>query len=88
MLTVKFMKYEKQYVVEKCAFVPVLTEHVAIYSAPSVHLSFEKDGRQKVQLGDAPALTVEFTVGEQRKDTQYDVAYVMNENGKTIDTIR
>ena len=88
MLTVKFVKYLKQYDRASDSQVPCATEHVVIYSAPSVHLSFEKDGRQVVQLGDAPEITVEFTVGSDRPDVQYHAAYVMNENGKTVDTIR
>lgn len=83
MFIVKFVKFVKATPLGG----PDGIEHVAIYPASSVHVSWEKDRRQVVQLGDAPDPTVEYTVGE-RLDTQYDVAYVMNEKGKTVETIR
>ena len=83
MLTVKFMKYKSMNAENQ----PTETEHIAIYHAPSIHITFEKDGRQVVQLGDAPNETVTMTVGLHREDTAYHRAYVMNEKGKTVETI-
>jgi hypothetical protein len=40
-----------------------------------------------LQLGDAPGETAEFSIGPT-SDCSYEVAYVMNAQGKTVETIR
>lgn len=83
MLTVKFVKYGPG-VADQA---PAPLEAISIRQAASVHLRFEKDGRQVLQCGDAPGETWEATVG-LRNDCRYTLAYIMNEAGKTVDTIR
>jgi hypothetical protein len=81
MLTVKFMKYD-----ENDGFQPTHTTGLCIRHATAVHVRYEANGRAVVQCGDAPGETFELTVGE--KECAYNVAYVMNDAGKTVDTIR
>jgi hypothetical protein len=51
-------------------------------------LKEEKDGRRVLQLNDAPEEdTKEFTLGAFPA-AQYQMAFVMNSAGKTIDVIR
>jgi len=83
MLTVKFMKYERPFVDGR----PSATKEVAVHEARSVHLRYES-GMQFLQLGNAPADTLELSIGQDREDTSYDVAYIMNSAGKTIETVR
>jgi hypothetical protein len=81
MLTVKFVKYLDQ------GDGPVATEAVCLRQATAVHVTIEKDGRQAVQCGDAPGETFEVTVGGG-EHCSYNVAYVMNDAGRTVETIR
>lgn len=81
MLTVKFMKYGPSGDGN-----PTYTEGVCVREAKAVHIRHEADLRTVVQLGDAPGETFEVTVGES--ECMYSVAYVMNEAGRTIETIR
>lgn len=81
MLTVKFMKYNRSE-----ENVPNSVAGICVREAPAVHVVIEADGRQVVQCGDAPGETFEATVGEGM--CAYHVAYVMNEAGRTIETIR
>lgn len=83
MFTVKLMKYE--YLHGDGA--PASTTGISVREANAVHLTFDKDGRQVLQLGDAPGETMEVTVGS-REDCSYSVAYIMNAGGKTVETIR
>lgn len=66
---------------------PTVIEQVSIRQATAVHMRRESGRRHVVQLGDAPDETSEFTVGSG-SDCAYTCAFVMNENGRTIDTIR
>ena len=81
MLTVKFLKYGPE-----AADRPTYTDAICVRTAKSVHVRYEADLRAVVQLGDAPGETFELTVGA--KECAYSVAYVMNEAGKTVETIR
>ena len=82
MLTVKFMKYgscsDEQ---------PSHTEGICVRECNAVHVRYEeRRSRAVVQCGDAPGDTFEVTVGED--EAAYNVAYVMNEAGRTVETIR
>lgn len=66
---------------------PSETAAYSIREAKSVHVRYEPSHRAVLQLGDAPGVTDEFTVGEG-PDCAYNVAYIMNEYGKTVDTLR
>lgn len=81
MLTVKFVKYLDQ------GDGPVATEAICLRQASAVHVTVDKDGRQSVQCGEAPGETFEHTVGGG-EHCVYNVAYVMNDAGKTVETIR
>jgi len=80
MLTVKFMKYDRSH-----SDVPNPLEEILIREATAVHVRREKDGRKVVQCGDAPGETFDITVGEDM--CAYNVAYVMNDLGRTVETI-
>lgn len=81
MLTVKFMKYNRNE-----TDVPNSVAAICVREAEAVHLIIGADGRQVVQCGDAPGMTFEATVGEGV--CAYHVAYIMNEAGRTVETIR
>jgi hypothetical protein len=82
MLTIKLVKYE-----EACSNnAPAYTEAVCVREAKAVYVTMLPDLRAMVQCGDAPGDTFEVTVG--KKDCSYNVAYIMNEHGRTIETIR
>ena len=93
MLTVKFVKYRA---VTPDGITPPLQnpppagiEFFALRPAEEVYVDTEKDGRQVVQLvnnGDF-ACGDRITVG-RIGETSYDVAYVLNAEGKTIETVR
>lgn len=77
MLTIKLMKYARNE--DKS---PASVAAIAMHTAQAVYLDYEKDGRAVLRFGE-----LSITVGE-RENTEYDVAYVMNEAGKTVDTVR
>lgn len=82
MLTVKFMKYGPG--IEEH---PTYTEGVCVRECKAVHVRYEEGTmRAVVQCGDAPGDTTECTVG--KTDSLYSVAYIMNEAGRTVETIR
>lgn len=85
MFTVKFLRYDT---IEGR---PTHTERACVRMAKAVHARFTSkidngSGHTIVQLGDAPDETMELTVGG--RDGEYSVAYVMNEAGRTMETIR
>jgi hypothetical protein len=82
MLTVKFVKY-----LDNRDDGPTPLEGICLRQAKAVHVIIEKDGRQVVQCGDAPGETFEATVGPGER-CSYGIAYVMNDAGKTVETIR
>jgi hypothetical protein len=86
MFTIKLIKYESNKSVNGTQ-VPSSTKGISVREANSVHLIIEEDGRQVLQLGDAPGETMEVTVGS-RQDCSYSVAFIMNASGKTVETIR
>lgn len=86
MLTVKLMKYEYASDLGGNQS-PASTTGISVREANAVHLIIEKDGRQVLQLGDAPGETMEVIIGS-RPDCSYNVAYVMNGAGKTVEIIR
>jgi hypothetical protein len=57
-----------------------------VREAKTVHIRHEADLRTVVQLGDAPGESFEATVGAEQ--CMYSVAYIMNEAGRTIETVR
>jgi hypothetical protein len=79
MLTVKFMKYGPKHEEQ-----PTFTEGVMVRECDSIHVKIEAR-RSVVQLGDAPGDTFTTTVGAE--DAVYSRAYVMNEAGRTVETI-
>jgi hypothetical protein len=81
MLTVKLMKYVPS------DGKPSFTEGVTVRECKAAHVRYEADLRCVLQLGDAPGETMEVTVGD-RPDCAYSVAYIMNEAGRTVETIR
>ena len=88
MLTVKFMKHAPEHEQQ-----PTHTEAVCVRGAKSVHVRYEAyhdpsdtPPRAVVQCGDAPGETYEATVGP--KNCSFSVAYIMNEAGRTVETIR
>lgn len=81
MLTVKFFKYERSE-----SNIPNSTSGICVREAEAIHVRYEAGGRAVVQCGDAPGSTFEATVGEV--DSAYHVAYIMNEAGRTIETVR
>lgn len=82
MLIVKLMKYEPT--VDN---VPTATAGISIREANAVHVRYVADLRTVLQLGDAPGDTTEVTIGNHA-DCAYNVAYIMNASGKTVETIR
>jgi hypothetical protein len=82
MFTVRLVQYA-----ENVAGQPTATAGYSIREAKTVHVRYEPDMRAVLQLGDAPGETDEFTIGSA-PNCAYNVAYVMNERGKTVDTIR
>lgn len=86
MFTVKLMKYNYASTPGGEPS-PASTTAISMREASAVHLTLEKDGRQVLQLGDAPGGTMEITIGS-REDCSYNVAYIMNASGKTVETVR
>lgn len=83
MFTVKFVTYDRP-----VAGVPASTRYFALRVAAAVYVEMEADGRQVVRLNGIPGATDEFervTVGAVG---DYDVAYIMNAAGKTVETVR
>ena len=76
MLTVKFVTYHKE------QGKPSAVKFMRFASAQSLYLDYENDGRAILRFNDESV-----SVGEIG-DTSYDVAYVMNEAGKTVDTVK
>ncbi len=83
MFIVKLMKYLK----DKDGNAPAEIAGISIREASAIHVRYEPDFRTVLQLGDAPGDTFEVTVGD-RSDCSYNVAFVMNASGKTVETIR
>lgn len=82
MLIVKLVKFEPS-----SGYEPTVTSNVSIREANAVHVVRYEPDMRTIQLGDAPGETFEVTIGD-RLDCGYSVAYVMNSNGKTVETIR
>lgn len=83
MMTVRLVKFGPHSSNE-----PTPTEVYSIREVNAVHVRQETDGRKVLQLGDAPGETQEVTVGMDRTDCAYHIAYVMNSSGKTVDKIQ
>jgi hypothetical protein len=85
MLTVRLEKYGPH-----STDAPTEIKHYAVREVDAVHVSRDSEGRQVVQLGDAGGIGggMEVTVGLNRTDCSYDIAYVMNSSGQTVDKIR
>ena len=81
MLTIKFVKWDAR------EDRPAGAESISFRQAKSVHVRYEDDGRTVLQCDDAPDETFEATVGAWEV-CSYSVAYVMNNAGRTVDTIR
>lgn len=80
MLTIKLMKYGPE---GRGAETPgTYVQSIAMHSAKDVYLNYEKGGQAVLSWDEAS-----ITVGNEGHCT-FDVAYIMNESGKTVDTIR
>lgn len=79
MFTVKFMKFGPHSTDR-----PTFTEGVMVREATAVHFEFKEGQRTIVQLGDAPGDTFEVEISP---NGPYHKAYVMNEDGRTVETI-
>lgn len=72
---------------------PFMTTGISIREANAIHVRYEADSRTVLQIGDAPGApgtpndAMEVTIGD-RSDCAYSVAYIMNQQGKTVETIR
>lgn len=84
MLTIKFLKYGE---LDKDSGKPTYTESVFVRSATDVKIVYEKDNNPNVILSDIHGLKDEYKLG-RAIDCYYEVAYIMNEAGKTVETIR
>jgi hypothetical protein len=80
MLTVKFMKYGPE------NGTPSYTDSICIRTAESVHVKLEEDRSSTVTL-DSGGETIKITVGRWAA-CEYNVAYVTNETGRTVETIK
>lgn len=78
MLTVKFMKYTSP---EKSA-----VEQILVVSAKSVAIEYERELRTIVKTEAPQGEWIEVSVGED--GCAWHRAYVMNELGRTVETIR
>lgn len=70
---------------------PGYTEHVVVHPADAVFVECsDKHGRQVLGIKHPRTGEVErFTIGDaERDDVQFNVAYVMNDAGKTVETVR
>ena len=66
---------------------PSAFETISIREANAIHIKHEDHKRKILQLGDAPGETMDVTLGSL-SDCSYEIAYIMNMQGKTIETIR
>jgi hypothetical protein len=67
---------------------PASTVHECIRETDAIHVTPEAKGpRRIIQFGDAPSDICEYTIGPG-SDCSFTVAFVMNMQGKTIETIR
>jgi hypothetical protein len=82
MLTIKLLKYGDC----QPEHGPTYTTDICVRECEAVHVHYDADMRAVLQLGDAPGETQNVTVGA--KDCAYSVAYIMNEAGRTVETIR
>lgn len=90
MLTVKFLKYAYNCNLSGPPS-PGATTHIAVHPAKAVHVELtDVHGRSVVGVEHPTTGEVErFTVsGVDRDDVAFNVAYVMNDAGKTVETIR
>ena len=84
MFIVKLIRYEKAADGQN---VPVKDLGITLRECAAVHTYYDSLVRQIVQLGDAPGDTMEITIGD-REDCSYRMAYIMNSQGKTVETVR
>lgn len=84
MFTVKLMKY-----VTGEGQIPTCTELQVMRGAEVVYTEFDKHGRTVLRLHDSKGQEEAITIGAaERDDVMFNAAYVMNDAGKTVDTIR
>lgn len=86
MLTIKLMKYGPK---GKAETPNTYTEAIAMHAAKDVYLQYEDGGRAVLYwvTTEGEERVGGVTVG-QFGETSYDAAYILNEHGRTIDTIR
>ena len=80
MFTIKLLRYGPQH--SDC---PMYTEYLVLRYATAVHVRYVEGLKALLQLGDAPSDTTEVSVGP---DAEFSVAYIMNEAGRTVETVR
>lgn len=69
---------------------PGYTETVVVYPTEAVFVQCsDKHGRQVIKIQQKDYSTLDFTIGDaDRDDVMFNCAYIMNEAGKTVETIR
>lgn len=83
MLTVKFMTYNGP------RRRPTSTSECVLKCADEVYISFDKHGRTVVRIHTPKGVMDDYTVGSpERNDVMFHACYVMNDAGKTVETIR
>jgi hypothetical protein len=95
MLTVKLMKFSKPTYSGSTdgptTRDPGYTETIVVHPAEAVFVECsDKHGRQVVGVQSPKSGEIErFTIGDaERDDVMFNVAYVMNEAGRTVETVR
>lgn len=83
MLIVKLMKYEAT----EPETAPSATAGIYIREASAVDVRYEANLRAVLRLEDLSGESLEVIIGS-RPDCAYNVAYIMNASGKTVETIR
>ena len=83
MFTVKFLKYGPAGVDQ-----PTYTEAVTLHQAKEVYVECsDKHGRQVVRLSNILGESEAFTIGSNRDDVMFNKANIMNEQGRTVETV-
>lgn len=85
MLTVKLMNYGPK----EPGLPPTLTQGVVIRPAKVIYISFDKHMRTELKFETPEGDMETVTIGEQgREDVMFNTAYIMNDAGRTVETIR
>lgn len=87
MFTIKLIRFADCANVKEGYDGPRLVDLTTMRETKAVHVRRSAEqGIMEIQLGDAPGETEEVTVGS--RDCMYHLAYVMNDEGRTVETVR